>query len=165
MKERENEYRWQQNWCFRSAHKTFISSLLSPMITYTVIQVKSCTSPSIIPRDTGVAPCLRTIFSIYRSAFKLEDGFETICQQGMENLHLVRKLVSIRTNGVPLFSIFPKCSPIRNGDAKEETHRCCIGVYLWSPINILKCCKQRFLPSRFNMRKRMMQNKKCSVKC
>ena len=74
--------------------------------------------------------CLRTVFSIYRSAFKLEDGFETICQQGMENPHLVRKLVSIRTNGVPLFSIFPKCSPIRNGDAKEETHRCCIGVYL-----------------------------------
>ena len=81
------------------------------------------TSPFTIPNDNGIPPLFRTKPSIARSALTLEDCLLTMDDKYSNKLHFVRKLVSINTNGVDLFSKLPTCSPIRKGDDVEDHQR------------------------------------------
>lgn len=81
------------------------------------------TSPFTIPNDNGIPPLFRTKPSIARSALTLEDCLLTIDDEYPNEVHFVRKLVSINTKGVDLFSKLPTCSPIRKGDDVEDNQR------------------------------------------
>lgn len=124
-------YRLQHNWGFRSAHSVFISSIFNPITTYRQCQASnSNTSPSIIPREMGVAPFFLTAFSTNFSAFNAPAGFETKDHDATKMAQFDKKLVSINTYGVPLFSRFPICSPTRKGDGMLEFSRCWMRMLL-----------------------------------
>ena len=82
----------------------------------------------------------------------LEDCVLTKYQKEREKSHFVRKLVSISTNGVALFSILAMCSPTRNGEELKENQRCDRKAQGSSLVTVLQVGPTDF-PRRVNMEK------------